>query len=38
MNISAAPKYGFYFSQFIRYSKACGSYYNFLDWGSLPKK
>jgi hypothetical protein len=30
-NIPAAPAYGVYLSQLIRYSKACGSYQDFLD-------
>jgi hypothetical protein len=30
-NIPAAPAYGVYSSQFIRYSRACGSYPDFLD-------
>ena len=30
-NIPAAPAYGVYISQLIRYSSACGSYQNFLD-------
>jgi hypothetical protein len=30
-NIPAAPAYGVYISQVIRYSRACGSYQNFLD-------
>ena len=30
-NIPAAPAYGVYISQVIRYSRACGSYPNFLD-------
>jgi hypothetical protein len=30
-NIPAAPAYGVYISQFIRYSRACGSYPDFLD-------
>ena len=30
-NITAAPAYGVYISQFIRYSRACGSYQDFLD-------
>ena len=30
-NIPAAPAYGVYISQLIRYSKACGSYQDFLD-------
>jgi hypothetical protein len=34
-NISAAPAYGVYISQMIRYSRACGSYQNFLDRGLL---
>ena len=34
-NISAAPAYGVYISQLIRYSRACGSYQDFLDRGLL---
>ena len=34
-NIPAAPEYGEYISQFIRYSRGCGSYQNFLDRGLL---
>jgi hypothetical protein len=34
-NISAAPAYGVYISQLIRYSRACGSYRDFLDRGLL---
>ena len=30
-NIPAAPPYGVYISQLIRYSRACGSYRDFLD-------
>ena len=30
-NIPAAPAYGVYISQLIRYSRACGSYQDFLD-------
>jgi hypothetical protein len=30
-NIPAAPAYGVYLSQLIRYSRACGSYQDFLD-------
>ena len=30
-NIPAAPPYGVYISQLIRYSSACGSYRDFLD-------
>jgi len=32
-NIPAAPGYGVYMSQLIRYSRACGSYHDFLDRG-----
>ena len=32
-NIPAAPAYGVYFSQLIRYSRACGAYYDFPDRG-----
>jgi hypothetical protein len=31
----AAPAYGVYISQLIRYSRACGSYQDFLDRGLL---
>ena len=34
-NIPAAPTYGVYLSQMIRYSRACGSYQDFLDRGLL---
>jgi hypothetical protein len=34
-NIPAAPAYGVYLSQMIRYSRACGSYQHFLDRGLL---
>ena len=34
-NIPAAPAYGVYISQMIRYSSACGSYRDFLDRGLL---
>jgi hypothetical protein len=34
-NIPAAPVYGVYISQLIRYSRACGSYQDFLDRGLL---
>jgi hypothetical protein len=34
-NIIAAPTYGVYISQLIRYSRACGSYQDFLDRGLL---
>ena len=34
-NIPAAPAYGVYISQMIRYSRACGSYQDFLDRGFL---
>jgi hypothetical protein len=34
-NIPAAPVYGVYLSQVIRYSRACGSYQDFLDRGML---
>jgi hypothetical protein len=34
-NIPAAPAYGIYISQLIRYSRACGSYQDFLDRGLL---
>jgi hypothetical protein len=38
-NISAAAAYGVYISQLIRYSRACGSYEDFLDrWLLLTKK
>ena len=34
-NIPATPAYGVYISQMIRYSRACGSYQDFLDIGLL---
>jgi hypothetical protein len=34
-NIPAAPAYGVYISQMMRYSRACGSYQDFLDRGLL---
>jgi hypothetical protein len=34
-NIPAVPAYGVYLSQLIRYSRACGSYQDFLDRGLL---
>jgi hypothetical protein len=34
-NIQAASAYGLYISQLIRYSRACGSYQDFLDRGPL---
>jgi hypothetical protein len=34
-NVLAAPAYGVYISQLIRYSRACGSYQDFLDRGLL---
>ena len=34
-NIPAAPAYGVYISQLIRYSRACGSYQDALDRGLL---
>jgi hypothetical protein len=34
-NIPAAPVYGVYISPMIRYSRACGSYQDFLDRGLL---
>ena len=34
-NIQSAPVYGVYISQLIRYSRACGSYQDFLDGGLL---
>ena len=34
-NIPAAPAYGVYISQLIRYSRACGSYHDFLHRGLL---
>ena len=37
-NIPAAPAYGVYISQMIRYSRACGSYQDFLDRGLLLTK
>ena len=35
INIPAAPVYGFYIFQLIRYSRVCGSYQDFLDIGLL---
>ena len=37
-NITAAPVYGVYISELIRYSRACGSYQDFLDRGLLLKR
>ena len=37
-NIPAAPSYGVYISQLIRYSRACGSYHDFLDRGLLLRR
>ena len=37
-NIPAAPAYGVYISQFIRYSRPCSSYQDFLDKGLLLTK
>ena len=37
-NIPAAPAYGVYISQLIRYSRACISYHDFLDRGLLLTK
>ena len=38
-NSPAAPAYGVYISQMIRYSRACGSYQDFLDrWLLLTRK
>jgi hypothetical protein len=38
-NIPAAPAYGVYISQMIRYSRACGSYQNFfVRWLLLTRK
>jgi hypothetical protein len=34
-NIPAALAYGVYISQFIRYTRACGSYQQFIDRGLL---
>ena len=34
-NIPAAPAYGVYISQLIRYARACISYHDFLDRGLL---
>ena len=34
-NIPAAPAYGVHISELIRYSRACGSYQDFLDRGLL---
>jgi hypothetical protein len=36
-NIPAAPAYGVYISQLMRYSRACGPYHDFLDRGLLLK-
>jgi hypothetical protein len=36
--IPAAPVYGFYIFQLIRYSRFCGSYQDFLDIGLLLTK
>ena len=35
-NIPAAAAYGVYISQLIQYSRACGSYHDFLDRWLLP--
>ena len=35
MNIPAAPAYGIYISELLRYSRACGSYQEFPDRGLL---
>jgi hypothetical protein len=37
-NIPAAPVYGVYISQLIRYSRACGSYHDFPDRGLQLKR
>ena len=37
-NIPAAPAYGVYMSQLVRYSRACISYHDFLDRGLLLTK
>ena len=38
-NIPAAAAYGVYISQLIQYSRACGSYHDFLDrWLLLTRK
>jgi hypothetical protein len=37
-NIPAAPAYGVYISQLIRYSRACDSYQDFLDTGLLLRR
>ncbi len=34
-NIPTTPAYGVYISQLIPYSRACGSYHDFLDKGLL---
>jgi hypothetical protein len=34
-NIAAAPAYGVYISQLIKYSRGCSSYQDFLDKGLL---
>jgi hypothetical protein len=37
-SIQAAPAYGVYISQLLRYSRACGFYRAFLDKRLLPTK
>ena len=37
-NIPATHAYGINYSQFIRYSRACGSYHDFLYWGLMLTK
>jgi hypothetical protein len=37
-NIPVAPAYGVYISKLIRYSRACGSYQNFLDRVAVNKE
>jgi hypothetical protein len=37
-NFPAAPAYGIYISQLIQYSRACGSYQDFLDRGLLLRR
>jgi len=37
-NMSAAPTYGVYISQLIRYFRACGSYHDFINGLLLTRK
>ena len=37
-NIPVTPAYGVYISQLIRFSRACGSYHDFLNSGLLLKR